>query len=146
MKGRSILSQHQQDGLGILNTVYDYAYSLDEKQFDLFADCFADDATIDIVVHGATPPVPHLSGRDSIVEFFRTGRARHTDRRRHVVTNTRVSSTGETASVHSYVVLYSTENGVPSLVCTGQYFDELVLAAGRWRISRKVIELDSMYA
>jgi 3-phenylpropionate/cinnamic acid dioxygenase small subunit len=130
----------------ILNTVYEYAYSLDEKKFDLFADCFSKDATVDIVVHNRAAPVPHLCGRDAIVEFFQTGRAAHRDRRRHVVTNARVGRRDDGAHVHSYVVLYSTEGGTTRLLCTGQYFDDLVREDGRWRIKKKVIDLDAMYA
>lgn len=135
----------QIDEHGLLNTVYEYAYALDEKRFDLFADCFTETATIDIRVHDVAVPVPHLEGRSAIVEFFETGRDAHRDRRRHVVTNVRVDRRGDTATVHSYVILYSTENGETRLLCTGQYFDELVLE-DRWRIASKVIDLDSMYA
>jgi 3-phenylpropionate/cinnamic acid dioxygenase small subunit len=129
----------------ILTTVYDYVYALDEKRFDLFADCFTDKASIEIRVHDAEPPMPHLSGRDMIVDFFRTGRDAHRDRRRHVVTNPRVERNGEAATVHAYVTLYSTEDHTPRLLCTGQYLDELVDEGERWRISRKLIDLDSMY-
>jgi len=134
------------DDTGMLNTVYEYAYALDEKRFDLFADCFTEQAIIDIRVYDAAVPVPHLEGRSAIVEFFETGRAPHRDRRRHVITNVRVERRGDSAQVHSYVVLYSTEKEVTQLLCTGQYVDDLVVEDGRWRIQKKLIDLDSMYA
>lgn len=139
------MNQHD-SATDAIRTVYDYAYALDEKRFDLFADCFTDKAAIEIRVLDAQPPTPHLSGREAIVEFFRSGRDAHRDRRRHVVTNPRVERNGESATVHAYVTLYSTEDQVPRLLCTGQYFAELDDEGERWRIGRLLIDLDSMYA
>jgi ketosteroid isomerase-like protein len=133
------------DVAAVLDTLYEYAWAVDECDAEVLADCFTEDAVIDTTVADGTA-VPRLVGREGIVEFIRAGRERQQDRRRHLVTNPRVLEEGDgRAIVHSYLLIAATVDGQLRINCTGTYRTEFVLDGGRWRIKTKQIQLDSIY-
>lgn len=121
------------------------AYALDEREIDLLASCFADDAKFIITIAGADP-IPPFEGRDGIMKLMTDSMEEQTDKRRHVTTNVFFQSEGnDKAEVVSNLTLYSIENGAIRLVSSGLYKDTLVKNNAAWQISVRDLYLDLPY-
>ena len=80
------------------------------------------------------------------MKHFTDHHAIQTDIRRHVTTNVVVQDeTENSANVMSYLTLLVTDGGVCRLQATGVYRDQFVLDGGKWKISRRHLDLDVHY-
>lgn len=121
------------------------AYALDERDLDMLADTFAEDASFVIRIAGAPEDVA-FQGREAIMGLMRDSMETQQDKRRHVVTNLFFEvAANDRAEVISNVTITSVENGTIRLVTSGLYRDRVLLHRGQWRIARRLIELDMPY-
>jgi ketosteroid isomerase-like protein len=138
----------------IENTLYQYSLGYDDRDLDLQADCFTEDA---VMISGEDDRV---EGRAAIQALF-TERRRHRVERdeqpRHVVTNVFIrEETPDTASVVSYMTLVTTPNqggaartekrvvDTETSVATGWYRDEFVREPDKWRIRQRSVHVDGL--
>lgn len=123
------------------------AYALDERLMDTLEECFAADASLQIVIAGADPI--DFDGRDTIMGLMRDSADTQTDVRRHVTTNTFFTPTGAERdgelSATSNLTITAVENGAIRLVTSGYYKDTFVQQQGHWKIRLRRIELDMAY-
>lgn len=111
-----------------------YAWAFDERDPDLLAECFTDEASWEASIRGEERIGPFL-GRRAVVDVM-TGRwEQQPDQRRHMITNHLVRDvTPSSATIHTYLLLVSTATGVIPLTC-GFYRVGMVRESdGVWRI------------
>jgi SnoaL-like domain len=116
--------------LGIRNTLARACHYLDNRQFREWADLFAEDA-----VNGT------MRGREDIYQrISRAELARRPDlRRKHVIANSCIELSGDTAYVVSDILMFDLVAGG----CTtrlGRYYDRLALVDGHWLFSERRLE------
>ena len=120
------------------------AYYYDEGHLDELGACFADGAIMSMQIAGGDMVGP-FEGRDSIMELYHGAKASQTDVRRHDITNIIFDNSGDTLAVTSYLTLFATAHAETKLLTTGVYRDQVTEIDGRWKISRRHIDLDSAY-
>ena len=112
-----------------------YCWAHDERDLDLLAECFSKDVEM-----------MGRSGRDDLIDLFRTGYADLKVKRRHIVTNMFLEEDGEAEAVlRSYITLYMIENDQISLHLTCMYRDTVVFEDGAWRIRARDAQPDVTY-
>jgi ketosteroid isomerase-like protein len=128
---------------GIQQTLARYALGYDEDDFDLLADCFAEDAVIFFPAPGRNKVV---RGRDAIRAQLKSQRVARTEvdeQPRHVITNHCVLEESESsARVVSFWVVVAT-NPEAVRVSSGWYHDLFVEQDGTWRFKERTIYGDS---
>jgi hypothetical protein len=124
------------DRLQIAEIVARYCYAIDQRRWDDFYDLFTDDCRLDF---GNVMGV--FEGQEGLRRFTATMSGLDLFMR-HYTTNLVVRGDGEQARAECYV-LALTGTGVGRNQATGRYEDDLVKAAGRWRIRqrRAIIEV-----
>jgi 3-phenylpropionate/cinnamic acid dioxygenase small subunit len=123
------------------------AYALDEREVEMLAACFAEDATFTMRIAGGDLVGPFES-RDGIMALMTGAMAEQTDKRRHVVSNIFFPTAGEPGEglpVVSNLTLLATENGAISLLSAGVYHDRVVQRDGQWTLLRRHLDLDKSY-
>lgn len=137
-------SNESLDRLLIAERVYRYGWAYDERDRDLFTDCFTEDAVWEGNVMGIEPVGPFV-GRQAVVDFNCDFWPRQEDQRRHVFTNVTVDELTETTAVaHAYLLLTSAANSKMTPVTTGPYRLELIKTDG-WKINHLCSSFDAPF-
>ena len=124
------------DRVAMIDCMYRYAWSFDERQREMLAECFIESATWEASLMGIETIGPFV-GRDAVVEFMTGFWADQLDQRRHLIMNAIVDGQSVTeATVMTYHLLVSTtvsEGVVP--VTTGFYRAHMVMTPeSTWKI------------
>ncbi len=121
------------------------AYGYDERDTEMLADCFAEQATMTMRIAGGDLIGP-FEGREAIMGLMTGAMAEQNDVRRHVISNVFfLRESAEHAEVVSNLTLLATENGAIQLVSAGIYRDQVVREGAGWRISERHLDLDRAY-
>ncbi len=133
-----------EDRFAISEVLNRMAYYYDEGHLDDLATCFADEAIMSMQIAGGDIVGP-FEGRDNIMELYRGAKSTQTDVRRHDITNIMFDTSGDILGVTSYLTLFATEHAETNQLTTGVYRDQVALIDGKWKITRRHIDLDSAY-
>jgi hypothetical protein len=132
------------DRIAIIDRMYRYAWSFDERQRQMLSDCFTSDATWEAHMMGTSIVGPHVGG-DDVVKFMTSFWDNQLDQRRHMIMNPIIEAQTESeATILTYHLLVSTtvESGVVP-VTTGFYRVNMVkTTAGEWKIRKLVAGYD----
>lgn len=121
------------------------AFGYDERDTEMLAGCFAEDAEFSMRIAGGDLVGP-FTGRDGIMELMTGSMAEQSDVRRHVISNLFFTETEEEQPLAvSNLTLLATENGVIQLLSAGVYRDRVQHLDGQWRIVNRYLELDKAY-
>jgi SnoaL-like domain len=138
-----------EDWIAIQELISKYTYACDEDDFDSLADCYIQDAIIDLE---SEPRADHsIRGRDSIVMYQRNRVLGRTDIMRHLMSNpVVVSSARDTVNLKTTMTFLSTTSngGLPStsLVFVGVYHDVVRRESdGIWRFAERKLRRDYNY-
>ncbi len=135
------------DKLAIHELLSRAAYALDERDVEMLAASFAEDASFSMRIAGGDLIGP-FETREGIMQLMTGAMAEQTDKRRHVVSNIFFpadAGPGEGIPVVSNLTLFATENGEISLLSAGVYHDRVVLREGSWQLLQRHLELDKSY-
>ena len=138
------MSLSADDKLAILDLLSRSAYAYDERDLNMLADCFTEDAAFSIKIKDADLIGP-FEGRDAVMQLYRGALEEQTDVRRHVVSNAFFASEDGEPSVISYLTLFATENGETKLLSAGVYRDTLRDTGSGWRLCKRHLDLDAPY-
>jgi 3-phenylpropionate/cinnamic acid dioxygenase small subunit len=139
------MSLSLEDKLAIHELLSRSAYGLDERDVDMLAATFAENANFSMRIGGGDLVGP-FETRAGIMQLMTDSMAEQTDQRRHVVSN--VYFDGERDGnpvVVSNLTLMATENGEIQLLSAGVYRDTVVNVNGAWEILDRYLELDKPY-
>ena len=124
------------DRVLIAERLYRYGWSYDERNRELLADCFTEDAVWEGNVMGGEIVGPH-EGRDAVMEFLTGFWEIQDDQRRHIFTNVIVDDLTETTAVaHGYILLTASKDATMTPVTAGPYRLAMRKQADGWRIAR----------
>ncbi|MEM1232377.1 MAG: nuclear transport factor 2 family protein [Pseudomonadota bacterium] len=134
------------DKLAIGELLARSAYGLDLKDLSTLEGCFAASANFSLAIEGV-PDVARFEGRDAIMGLFKGALDDQTDERKHVISNIFFrDTTGDRATVLSYLTLFATEHGETQLITTGLYTDQVMRdGSGNWLITDRDLKLDRPY-
>ncbi|HWH26783.1 MAG TPA: nuclear transport factor 2 family protein [Pseudolysinimonas sp.] len=133
------------DRIAIHELTTAYGVHHDQLDFESLHACFTADASYLMKVADGTVHGPRL-GADAIISQIKTFKASQTDRRRHHISNIQVSARdANTAEVTSYVLVSAVADQQLSLITVGTYTDVVTRTADGWRISEKVLQLDTTF-
>ena len=133
------------DKLAIHELLGRAALGYDERDVDMLAQCFAQDAEFTMRIAGGDLVGP-FSGRAGIMELMTGSMDSQTDVRRHVISNiVFASSSAAEAEVISSLTLLATEGGNIELLSAGIYRDTVTRTSDGWQISRRHLDLDKGY-
>ena len=144
--GRDAVLEPEQlaDRLAIIDRMYRYAWSFDERQLEMLTDCFAKDATWEAHLTGTSTIGPFV-GRVVVVAFMSSCWADQLVQRRHLIMNAVVEDqSADEATLLTYHLLVSTtkDTGVVP-VTTGFYRVRMNKSAkGHWRIHSLIAGYD----
>ncbi len=120
----------------------DYAWAMDDRDFDLLAQVFHEDASFVIYIPEVDPVGPFSPG-SAVVEFISETTKGQTDQRRHVITNLRVDEESESdAKVTATLTLIVIDEGKLTVQSTGVYTAECVADGDRWQFREFALALD----
>lgn len=122
------------------------SYGYDTRDLALLESCLTEDAQMSLCIAGGDLVGP-FEGRENIMQLYRSSMESQSDIRKHVVSNTVIDDTdaGDTLNVTSILTLFATENSETRLLTVGFYRDQVSRHEGRWRISKRHVDLDSAY-
>ncbi len=107
-----------------------YASGIDDRDWALFRTCFTEDCDVD---YGA---IGHWSGVDEVTSWMTETHDR-VGPTLHRISNVTVTGREDRALASSYVhAIVTMPDGSGAVHAYGRYADELVEAAGEWRIAR----------
>lgn len=134
-----------EDKLAIHELMGRAAFGYDERNTDMLAACFADEAEFSMRIAGGDLVGPFV-GREGILGLMTGSMEEQTDVRRHVVSNLFFEDeASDTPLVVSNLTLMATENGEIQLLSAGVYRDRVIKLDGDWRILNRYLELDKAY-
>jgi len=108
-----------------------YATGIDSRDWDLFRTCFTEDCDVDYGEIG------HWRGVDEVTEWM-TRTHDQVGPTLHRISNVSVARRAAGADARSYVhAVVTMSDGSAAVHAFGRYTDELVEAAGSWRIARR---------
>jgi 3-phenylpropionate/cinnamic acid dioxygenase small subunit len=117
------------DRLAVSDVLIRYATALDNRDWELLASCFTDEATLDYDTSG-------VYGRDDFAEHCRVGLGRM-KATQHVVTNHVIALDGDRAHSTSYVIAQHVRENDITFTLGGTYHDDLVRSGAEWRIASR---------
>ena len=120
------------------------AYGYDERDLELLASCFSEDAEMTMCIAGGDVVGP-FNGRDQLRKMFENAMSGQQDVRRHVISNIFFSELEGASVVYSNLTLLATENGDTRLITAGIYTDRVELSQSGWVIKKRHLDLDSSY-
>ena len=120
------------------------AYGYDERDLELLASCFSEDAEMTMCIAGGDVVGP-FKGRDQLRKMFENAMNGQQDIRRHVISNIFFGELEGAPVVYSNLTLLATENGDTSLISSGIYTDHVELSQSGWVIKKRHLDLDSSY-
>jgi predicted SnoaL-like aldol condensation-catalyzing enzyme len=122
------------DRIALAELMYRYGWAFDERQPEVLASCFVDEATWEASLMGSTMVGPHR-GRDAIMEFMTGFWPDQSDQRRHMIMNVLVEDqAASSATVFSYHLLMSAARGEMRPVTAGFYRVEATKTAEGWKM------------
>jgi hypothetical protein len=132
------------DRLAMQDTLSRYAWGYDDGDFEMLAKTFTVDGTTSGSVANSSSGWGPTSGSQDIADMLEGIRNQQTGQRRHTLHTFRYENQTETtAEVHCYVVITSTEFGVPKISTTGWYHASMTKEFdGVWRMSDLTALLD----
>ncbi len=141
--------QRVEDEHAIVQNIYTYCASLDQRRQAEWLDCFTEDAVLSFEPSAKVAEVRgrvRLEGRQQLSDFFvATEERARASSPKHVTVNSIVRVSGDEASAESTIVLFIDAGGVPELVSTGRYRDRLRRCAdGRWRFCERIGYMDTL--
>ncbi|MEP5764189.1 MAG: nuclear transport factor 2 family protein [Halieaceae bacterium] len=121
------------------------AFAYDDRDTQMLADCFAEDAEFSMRIGGGDLVGPFV-GREGIMSLMTGSMEEQTDVRRHVVSNIFFDERiqGDPLAI-SNLTLMATENDEIKLLSAGVYRDTVARIDGQWRIANRYLELDKSY-
>ncbi len=126
------------DRAAITDLLHRYARAVDERDWDLFADCFTDNAAIDYTAVGG------IQGDLGTIRSWLADVLRHFRLIQHIITNVEIELAGDMATCRSYLLNpmgIAGENGVLTVFLDSAiYRDRLVRTERGWRIASRTIE------
>ena len=134
------------DRAAIQDTMNRYAFGYDEDELDMISETFTADAVMSLRIGRDGDLIGPFEGREAIMGLVKDSLAQQTDQRRHITTNVFYEREDErSATVVSYLLLGSVEDGKLSMLSSGWYRDELVSDDGSWRFKERYLYLDLPY-
>jgi hypothetical protein len=140
------LAQVAYDRTETAETMYRYAFGLDHGDPDSLGSVFTDDAVLDFSAGGAKLGLefPVLNGREAIVQTLISiiGPLDTT----HTLSNIQVEISGETATLHAYMLAQhfppgrGSQRGSDYALLMNRYDVELVRDGMKWRMRRVMID------
>ncbi|MBM4761821.1 nuclear transport factor 2 family protein [Bacillus sp. B15-48] len=131
-----------EEKLAVHELLYRAAYGYDSHNVEMLTECFVENAVMTLRV-GAGDLIGPYDGQEAIVNFMKRAMKKQTDKRLHQISNIFFENEGEDeATTLSSLTLFATENGVCQLLSTGIYRDEVVKVDGRWRISKRHLDIE----
>ena len=125
---------------GVRQAFHRYALGFDEDDFELFEDCFTEDAVF------STATVGPIQGRADIRAYFkqrRDGRRSRGEQSRHLITNVALLEEDATSVLAvAYVTAVVAVRGAQPSMHFGWYRDRLVSDGHVWRIREHYIHAD----
>lgn len=133
---------NQGEKLAIHEVLYRAAHGYDSHNVDMLTECFTKDAVMTIRVGGGDLIGPY-DGQEAVLNFMQRAMKRQTDKRLHQISNIFFEREGEEEAVTlSSLTLMAAENGVCQLLSTGIYRDEVVKVNGRWKVSKRHLDIE----
>jgi ketosteroid isomerase-like protein len=136
---RNLSAEQAADYVSIVDTVNAYSHAIDDKDLDLFLDCFTEEAVWTYRPMPGADASFRVEGRAALSEWYAGHHlAFPLGRENHMTLHTRVSLDGDRAQATSfYFVVRDYPDGL-RVNTTGRYLDELVRCPdGAWRISQR---------
>ena len=129
--------QELEDERAILDTFYRYSSALDYGSEDEWLSCWTKDAVYKLP--GREPRI----GTEELLAQFRISPHAPEKYQKHVISNPRVTVSGDSAEASSYFALFGMEAEGACIITYGHYQDKLVRDEdGGWRISERVAEAE----
>jgi hypothetical protein len=133
------------DRLLIAERIYRYGWAYDERDRELFSDCFCEESIWDGRVMDQEQVGPFV-GRQAIVDWNTDFWKVQDDQRRHVFTNVIIDDLSDTEAVaHAYLLLTSAHDQEMRPVTTGPYQIKLVKEPDSWRIKHLTSSFDAAF-
>lgn len=130
------------DKLAIHELLSRAAYSFDERELEVLAQCFAPRCTMLVNIADGQTFGP-FEGRDAIMDLLKATLDAQTDVRRHIISNFFFEKEGdESAIVVSQIVLVATEHGKIEIITSGIYRDTVEKRDGNWQITDRALNLE----
>lgn len=120
------------------------SFAYDQRDLELLESCLCEDASISFRIAGGDLAGPY-EGRETMMGVYKGAMDSQNDVRRHVVSNMMFTPSEASVDVISNLTLFATENGETKLLTAGLYYDTVRQEAGKWRIAKRHVELDSAY-
>jgi ketosteroid isomerase-like protein len=136
---RSLSPEQAADHVAIVDTIHAYSHAIDDKDLDLFLDCFTEDGVWTYRTGAEADPSFRIQGRAALADWYAGHhRAFPLGRENHMTLHTRVTLDGDRARATSfYFVVRDYPDGL-RVNTTGRYLDELVRCEdGAWRIAER---------
>jgi ketosteroid isomerase-like protein len=120
--------------LGIRRLLAEYCHRVDDRDFDGWADLYAEDATL-------VPNDAPVAGREAVRAWAHERFADPTVVAKHLIANPiiDVDVTGQRGSVRSDFTVVMRVGGAYPTVLAGRYVSEVVLVGSVWRFARHEI-------
>lgn len=129
----------------VIETLNRYCWGYDQRDADVFAGCFTEDLLFEGSI-GGTEIVEPVEGRGAFIEYLEGFWDEQPDQRRHLAMNPVVNDLdGESATVLSYLLLTTAEDGAMRPMTTGFYKAAMVKQDGVWRIRHFFVGFDTPY-
>jgi hypothetical protein len=132
------------DRLLIAERIFRYGWAYDERDRELFTDCFTEDVVWEGNVMGIAPVGPFI-GRQAVVDFNCDFWPVQSDQRRHIFTNVIIDDlTRDGAVAHAYLLLTSASKSQMLPITSGPYRIDLV-KEDSWRIKHLWSSFDAPF-
>lgn len=124
------------DRVALIDRMYRYAWSFDERQRAMLSDCFTSDVTWEANLMGTASIGPFV-GHSEVVSFMTSFWDNQLDQRRHMIMNPIIEDQGDDeATVLTYHLLVSTSLSTGVAPVTAGFYRVRMAksSAGIWRI------------
>ena len=131
----------------VLSVIYRYGHAIDYGDEADWLDCFLPDAEYDLRWPGPDGAELRFRGTADLKEFFRGHTHAPEAWHKHLVVKpiVEIAPDGLSATSRCYVLRVDHWKGAREITAFGRYHDRLVRCEdGRWRFSRRLIELESI--
>jgi 3-phenylpropionate/cinnamic acid dioxygenase small subunit len=131
------------DRLAINDVFIRYTTAIDEGEVEDVVACFTDDCEVETPVSGT------WIGHEGLRKFaWITIRVRKElgGQFRHIVSNMRIRTDGDTAKMRCYMLDILTLDGKAELLSPGSYDCDFVKRGGEWKIRKRVVFLDTPFS
>lgn len=130
----------------ILKTLYRLAITLDYGDHDTWLDCFVQDAVFEMIEVTETDRVVRVrhTSRDALAAFIPGHSHAPEHFHKHLVGDPLIEVDGTSATSTSYLTRVDKGDQGPFLWSFGRYLDAFARCEdGKWRLSRRTIEVES---